>query len=99
LLEQARQILFNHRDEEAIALVAQEKSRKARVFAALLGQADAAATKLDDIPTMRRGSLGGKGIEPTLDLYDVPLDDPVSDESSEEETTSSPIFISFETIS
>jgi hypothetical protein len=98
LLEQARQFLSNNQDEEAIALLAQEKSRKARVFAALLGQADAAAAKQDDVPTLRRHSLVGKGIEPTSDLYNVPLDDPVSDEGSEGETTCAPIFISLETM-
>jgi hypothetical protein len=72
--------------------VAQEKSRKSRVFAALLGQADAAAAKQEEL-AKRRSSLTGKGLETSHELYDVPLD-PISDESSEEEATSAPIFIS-----
>lgn len=92
MLEQARQFLLKEQDDEAIARVAQEKSRKAWVFAALLGQADAIAAKQEEFPT-RGSSRVGKWIETSHELYDVPLD-PVSDESSEEDATSAPIFIS-----
>lgn len=41
LMEQARQIVLNERDEERLARQASMASRKARTFATLLGQADA----------------------------------------------------------
>jgi len=43
LLEQARQFLAAQRDQDEIARVAQEASKRARAFAQLLGQADALA--------------------------------------------------------
>jgi hypothetical protein len=92
LAEQSRQFLSEYRDEEAIARVAQEKSRNARVFAALLGQADAAAAKQEELPA-RTGPLGGKQLDSSHDLVDVPVD-PISDEGRDEETTAEPIVIS-----
>jgi K+/H+ antiporter YhaU regulatory subunit KhtT len=72
LAEQSRQFLsdYQHRDEQAIARVAQEKSRNARVFAALLGQADAAAAKQEEFST-KTGSLVGKWAHFSRDLLDV----------------------------
>lgn len=95
LLEQARQFLLKEQDDEVIARVAQEKSKNACVFAALLGQADAMAAKQEELPTIR-SSLSGKGLETSHELYDVPLD-PISDEIGEEEATSVPIVISLMT--
>lgn len=90
LLEQARQFLSQERDEEAIARVAQGASREGRAFAAMLGGADAAAAKLDEIP-----SRNGK-FEP---VQDYAHEDPISDESCQEDQhTASPIFISIKTL-
>jgi hypothetical protein len=91
LLEQARQIFEEDTDQEAIAWVAQEKSEKSRVFAALLGQADAAAAKQEELPR-RRSSLLLKGLIPPDELFDVPVD------PENEETTCVPILISIKTI-
>jgi hypothetical protein len=78
-LEQSRQLISEYRDEEAIARVAQENSRNARVFAALLGRADEVAAKQQE-PLTRRSPLMGKEIKQSHELY--------------EETTSRPIIIS-----
>ena len=95
LLEQARQFLTHERDVEALAEVAQAASRKGRAFASMLGKADAAAAKLsqqqDGIPARNY-----KRVEP---VQDYSLEDPVSDDSSEEgERSAAPIFISIKTL-
>lgn len=95
LLEQARQFLAQEQDDEALARVALESSRKARAFAALLGEADSAAVKqmqLDDISPPRQTKMQ----EPAL--FDSHHDDPVSDDCSQEEIATPPIFISIQTL-
>jgi hypothetical protein len=88
--EQARQFISENRDQEIIARLAQEKSKNARVFAALLGQADAIAAKQQEVPR-RRSSCVGKRLNSSHELYRE-LVDPISDES-DEERTSKPIII------
>jgi hypothetical protein len=95
LLEQARQFLTHEHDEEALAEVAQAASRKGRAFAALLGQADAAAAKLSHQDDVRTKNC--KRIEP---IQDYSNEDPIFDDSSQEgEDAASPIFISIRTLS
>lgn len=93
LLEQARQFLTHEHDDEAIAKAAQQASRKGRAFAALLGQADAAAAKLSE----QQDDLlrNYKRVEP---VQDYSVEDPVSDDSSQEENAVAPIFISIQTL-
>jgi hypothetical protein len=88
--EQGRQFVSVDGDQETIARLAKEKSRNARVFAALLGQADAIAAKQQEPPS-RRSSLVGKRLDSSHELYRESVD-PISDES-DEELTSKPIFI------
>lgn len=98
LLEQARQFLTQERDEEAISRVAQEASKRGRAFAAMLGQADAAAAKLvDQQDDHLMSTIGTKRIEPSRSFDG---EDPISDDSStdEELLSSSPIFISIQTL-
>mmetsp|Transcript_10924 Transcript_10924/g.18509 ORF Transcript_10924/g.18509 Transcript_10924/m.18509 type:complete len:138 (-) Transcript_10924:193-606(-) len=45
LLEQARQVIENEPNQERIAWVASEASKRARAFARLLGEADAVAAR------------------------------------------------------
>jgi hypothetical protein len=47
MMEQARQSLFDEQDDEAIAQVAARASKRSRVFARLLGEADAIAAATD----------------------------------------------------
>jgi hypothetical protein len=88
--EQARQFIAENRDQDTIARLAQAKSRNARVFAALLGQADAIAAKQQEVPA-KRSSCVGKRLDSSHELYRE-LVDPISDES-DEEPASKPIII------
>jgi len=92
LLEQARQFLAHEQDEEAIARVAQEASRKGRAFAALLGQADAAAAKLSQQDDL--SSRNAKRVEP---VQDYTHEDPILDDGSQEHSAAR-IFISIQTL-
>ena len=86
LLEQARQFLLNETNDEGIARISADASRRSRAFARLLGEADAVAVTADGLKRdvddaefqephkVRKTSLRSSPTEPIV------LDDEDSDE-------------------